>query len=98
MVQWLGLHTSIAGAMASIPGQRTKISHVVWHHQKKKQNNNNNNSSSNKTLLREIREDLNKWRGFPDTSVSEEFTCNVGDPRLIPELGRSPGEGIGYPL
>ena len=55
-------------------------------------------AAATKTLLREIREDLNKWRGFPDTSVSEEFTCNVGDPRLIPELGRSPGEGIGYPL
>ena len=24
-----------------------------------------------------------------------EFHCNVGDPGLIPELGRSPGEGNG---
>ena len=24
--------------------------------------------------------------------------CNVGDPGLIPGLGRSPGEGKGYPL
>ena len=24
--------------------------------------------------------------------------CNAGDPRLIPGLGRSPGEGIDYPL
>ena len=24
--------------------------------------------------------------------------CNVGDPGLIPELGRSPGEGKGYTL
>ena len=24
--------------------------------------------------------------------------CRVGDPGLIPGLGRSPGEGIGYPL
>ena len=24
--------------------------------------------------------------------------CNAGDPSSIPESGRSPGEGIGYPL
>ena len=24
--------------------------------------------------------------------------CNAGDPGSIPELGRSPGEGIGYPV
>ena len=37
-------------------------------------------------------------RGFPDRSVGKEFTCNAGDPGLIPGLGRSAGEGIGYPL
>ena len=36
--------------------------------------------------------------GFPDSSVDKESTCNVGDPGLIPGLGRSPGEGRGYPL
>ena len=35
---------------------------------------------------------------FPDTSVGKESACNAGDPDLILELGRSPGEGIGYPL
>jgi len=25
-------------------------------------------------------------------------TCNAGNPGLIPGLGRSPGEGKGYPL
>ena len=30
--------------------------------------------------------------------VGKESTCNGGDLGLIPELGRSPGEGIGYPL
>ena len=30
---------------------------------------------------------------FPGGSVSKESTCNVGDLGLIPELGRSPGEG-----
>ena len=28
--------------------------------------------------------------GFPDSSVGKESTCNVGDPGLIPGLGRSP--------
>ena len=36
--------------------------------------------------------------GFPDSSVGKESTCNAGDPGLIPGLGRSTGEGIGYPL
>ena len=36
--------------------------------------------------------------GFPGSSIGEESTCNAGDPGSIPGLGRSPGEGIGYPL
>ena len=36
--------------------------------------------------------------GFPDSSVGKEPTCNAGDPGLIPGIGRSTGEGIGYPL
>ena len=36
--------------------------------------------------------------GFPYGSAGKESTCNVGDLGLIPELGRSPGEGKGYPL
>ena len=36
--------------------------------------------------------------GFPDSSVGKESTCNAGDLGLIPGLGRSPGEGKGYPL
>ena len=35
---------------------------------------------------------------FPVSSVGKESTCNAGDPGSIPELGRSAGEGIGYPL
>ena len=37
-------------------------------------------------------------RGFPDSSVGKESICNAGNPSLIPQLGRSAGEGIGYPL
>ena len=36
--------------------------------------------------------------GFPDSSVDKESTCDAGDPGSIPGLGRSPGEGKGYPL
>ena len=36
--------------------------------------------------------------GFPDSSVGKGSACNAQDPALIPGLGRSPGEGIGYPL
>ena len=36
--------------------------------------------------------------GFPDSSVGKESTCNSGDTGSIPGSGRSPGEGIGYPL
>ena len=36
--------------------------------------------------------------GFPHSSVGKESACNAGDPGLISGSGRSPGEGIGYPL
>ena len=35
---------------------------------------------------------------FPGSSAGKESTSNAGDPGLIPGLGRSPGEGNGYPL
>ena len=37
-------------------------------------------------------------KGFPDSSVGKESACNAGDLGSIPGLGRSPGEGKGYPL
>ena len=36
--------------------------------------------------------------GFPCGSADKESACNSGDLGLIPELGRSPGEGKSYPL
>ena len=35
---------------------------------------------------------------FPGGSDGKESACNVWGPGLIPGLGRSPGEGKGYPL
>ena len=36
--------------------------------------------------------------GFPCGSAGKESACNAGDLDSIPGLGRSPGEGKGYPL
>ena len=36
--------------------------------------------------------------GFPGSSVGKESAYNTGNPSSVPGLGRSPGEGIGYPL
>jgi len=38
------------------------------------------------------------WWVCPGGSDGKESACNAGDPGLIPGLGRSPGEGKGYPL
>ena len=37
-------------------------------------------------------------KGFPSGSAGKESTCSVADLGLIPGLGRSSGEGKGYPL
>ena len=36
--------------------------------------------------------------GFPCDSAGKESACIVGDLSLISRLGRSPGEGNGYPF
>ena len=36
--------------------------------------------------------------GFPSGSAGKESACSAGDLGSIPGLGRSPGEGKGYPL
>ena len=35
---------------------------------------------------------------FPGGSAGKEFAYNAGDLGTIPGLGKSPGEGKGYPL
>ena len=39
-----------------------------------------------------------KMARFPWCLVGKESACSAEDPSLIPGLGRSAGEGIGYPL
>ena len=41
---------------------------------------------------------LPRLLGFPCGSPGKESACNAQDLGLVPELGRSPGEGKGYPL
>ena len=36
--------------------------------------------------------------GFLHSLIGKEFTCNAGNPGLIPRSGRSTGEGKGYLL
>ena len=36
--------------------------------------------------------------GFLGSLAGKESTCNAGDPGLVPGLGSSAGDGIGYPL
>ena len=37
-------------------------------------------------------------KGFPSGSAGKESACNTGDLGSVPGLGRSAGEGKGYPL
>ena len=41
---------------------------------------------------------MHRDSGFPDSSVGKEFAYYAEDSSSIPGLGRSAGEGIGYPL
>jgi len=41
---------------------------------------------------------MNSYLGFPGGSAGKESTCNARDLDSIPGLGRSRGEGKGYPL
>ena len=49
-------------------------------------------------LLALICEPLMQQAGFPCGLAGKESTRNAGDLGLVPGLGRSPGEGKGYPL
>ena len=38
------------------------------------------------------------YQAFPDSSIGKQSVCNAEEPSSISGLGRSHGEGIGYPL
>ena len=56
------------------------------------------NSCVRKICWRSNRLPTSVFLGFPCNSAGKESACNEGDLGLIPGLGRSPGEGKGYPL
>ena len=39
-----------------------------------------------------------RFKGFPGSSIGKESACKAGNPGSISGLGRSSGEGKGYPL
>ena len=45
-----------------------------------------------------FQDELYGFLGFSCGSSGKESTCNVGELCSVPGLGRSPGEGKGYPL
>ena len=49
-------------------------------------------------LSKVLKSSIGLFGGFPDGSGGKETACHAGDPGSIPGSGRSPGEGIGYPL
>ena len=51
----------------------------------------------NSTLLAQF-ECTHFPKGFPRDSAGKASACDVGDLGSLPGLGRSPGEGKGYPL
>ena len=56
------------------------------------------NSWVRKTHWRKDRLPTLVFLGFPCGSTGKESSCNAGNLGSIPGLGRSPGEGNGYPL
>ena len=56
------------------------------------------NSSVQKIAWRRDRLPISVCLDFPGGSAGKELTCSAGYLDLIPGLGRSPGEGKGYPL
>ena len=49
-------------------------------------------------MLETKAKELERCKGFPGGSDGKEYSCKARDLGLIPELGRLPGEGNGYPL
>ena len=56
-----------------------------------------NLSTIHRNHLRLNHTNILMW-GLPCGSTGKETACNTGDLGLIPGLGRSPGDGKGYPL
>ena len=84
----------------NLPSSRTWISRlkVLWLLRKKDEKSPTQPDTSSWNFRTQGQRDLKILMGFPDSSVGKESACNVGNLGSIPGLGRSSGEGKGYPL
>ena len=55
------------------------------------------NSEKNSTRKKKNKKQAINSDDFPGDSHNKKYICNAGDLGSIPGLGRSPGEGNGYP-
>ena len=69
---------------------------VIVHGAAEELDTNNNNKSYSHLQISYV-EILTFYMIFPCGSTGKESACNAGDLSSIPGLGRSPGEGNGYP-
>ena len=90
---------------SSQPRDQTQVSHIAgrfftsWAtREASNENFSQFNSWVRKTCWRRDRLPTPVFLGFPCGSAGKESTCNAGHLGSIPGLGRSPGEGKGYPL
>ena len=74
-----------------------EMSKSQWDYKSEASPLNTAQKTSRASITRELVENAES-QGFPGSSAGKESACNAGDPGSIPELGRSPGEGIGQPL
>ena len=77
--------------------ERTHVNRVAW-----VSSNKSGTISANWGLPKDGSKFWGQHMSFPadflGSSAHKESACNTSDPGLIPGLGRSAGEGIGYPL
>ena len=101
-------------AKALPPGGQDKLVELtrvlgVWSSEGDRERNLRRGQRSNRRLITQwflwtsskdqcIEETEAKYKRFPCGLDGKESACSVRDPGLIPGLGRSPGEGHGYPL
>ena len=71
---------------------------IIWKHFLKGKNAQMSIVSGNAMKVYLICSEPKVLWGFPGGSDGKESACNAGDWGSIPGLGRSPGEGSGYPL
>ena len=97
-LQYSGLENSMAYTVHRVAKSRTRLSDFHFTSLCLQCRRPQFNSWVGKICWRRDRLPTPVFLGFPCGSAGKESACNVGDMGSIPGLGRSPGEGKGYPL